>query len=198
MMINPNCTFNSLVCAVVIVGLSVIATNACTQQEKIDQLLQSAEQAAEQGDADAQFTLGVMYRQGEGVPQDPTEAVKWYRLAAEQGDAGAQFNLGVMYEQGKGVPQDPTEAVKWYRLAAEQGYAGAQFNLGLVYRLGQGVTQDYVESHKWHNLAASRSTGDLHERASEARESVAQLMTPTQIAEAQRLAGEWAKTHEDN
>ena len=62
-----------------------------------------------------------MYRNGEGVPQDYAEAVKWYRLAAEQGDADAQYNLGLMYDNGNGVPQDYKEAVKWYRLAAEQG-----------------------------------------------------------------------------
>ncbi len=49
---------------------------------------------AEQGNAGAQFNLGVMYYKGRGVPQDYAEAVKWYRKAAEQGNAGAQFNLG--------------------------------------------------------------------------------------------------------
>ena len=57
----------------------------------------------------------------DGVPQDDTEAVQWYRLAAEQGYAKAQFNLGLMYAKGRGGPQDDTEAVRWYRLAAEQG-----------------------------------------------------------------------------
>jgi len=65
--------------------------------------------AAEQGDADAQFFLGVMYATGEGVPENDAEAVKWYRLAAEQGDARAQFNLGVMYDNGKGVPENDPE-----------------------------------------------------------------------------------------
>ena len=77
---------------------------------------------AAQGDARAQFNLGVMYRHGEGVPQDAQEAVTWYRKAAEQGYAPAQYNLGVMYRHGQGVPQDAQEAVKWYRRAAEQGH----------------------------------------------------------------------------
>ena len=46
--------------------------------------------SAEQGDAEAQFNLGLMYSEGQGVPQDDKEAVKWYRLAAEQGDADAR------------------------------------------------------------------------------------------------------------
>ena len=53
---------------------------------------------AEQGDAPAQFNLGLMYDNGQGVPQDDKTAVKWYRLAAEQGVAVAQFNLGFMYD----------------------------------------------------------------------------------------------------
>ena len=78
---------------------------------------------AEQGDADAQYNLGLMYDNGRGVKQDDFEAVKWYRKAAEQGYADAQFNLGNMYANGRGVKQDDFEAVKWYRQAAEQGYA---------------------------------------------------------------------------
>ena len=73
---------------------------------------------AEQGDADAQITLGVCYAKGLGVPQDFAEALKWYRLAAGQGHAEAQFNLGVMYHTGKGVPQDYVEAHKWFNLSA--------------------------------------------------------------------------------
>ena len=88
---------------------------------------------ANQGDASAQFNLGLMYDKGQGVPQNHAEAVKWYRLAADQGDASAQYNLGVMYANGQGVPQNYAEAVKWYRLAADQGDASAQYNLGVMY-----------------------------------------------------------------
>ena len=103
---------------------------------------------AEQGDAGAQFFLGWLYEEGEGVAQDRVEAVRWYRLAAEQEDADAQFNLGTMYRLGQGVAQDYVEAGRWFRLAAEQGYAYAQNNLGRMYRngIGRGVAQDYVEA----------------------------------------------------
>ena len=90
--------------------------------------------AADQGIAPAQSNLGIMYAEGQGVPQDYSEAVKWYRLAADQGDATAQSNLGLMYAEGRGVTQDYAEAVKWYRLAADQGHAGAQFSLGIDVR----------------------------------------------------------------
>jgi len=85
---------------------------------------------AKQGNASAQYNLGLMYYKGQGVLQDYKTAVKWYRLAAEQGNANAQSNLGLMYYKGQGVLQDYKTAVKWYRLAAEQGNANAQSNLG--------------------------------------------------------------------
>ena len=136
-----------------------------------------------------------MYANGEGVPQDYAEAVRWYRLAAEQGNASAQHNLGLMYANGEGVPQDYAEAVRWYRLAAEQGNASAQVNLGAKYATGEGVPRDYVEAHMWLNLAASRLTGADRERGVETRDLVAELMTPADLSEAQRRAREWHAAH---
>ncbi len=88
--------------------------------------------AAEQGNAYAQYILGVMYDRGQGVPQDYTEAVKWYRKAAEQRDANAQNNLGAMYYQGQGVPQNYVQAHMWYNLAATQGNESAIKNRELL------------------------------------------------------------------
>ncbi len=143
---------------------------------------------AAQGDAAAQYNLGVMYDDGRGVTQADAEAVKWYRKAAAQGQAEAQYNLGVMYDDGQGVTQDYAEAVRWYRKAAEQGVAPAQARLGIMYYEGHGVVQDYVQAHMWLNLAAARGGGDAYAKV---RDIVAKLMTPAQIAEAQRLAREW-------
>ena len=144
---------------------------------------------AEQGDPLAQASLGEMYHEGQGVPQDYEEAVFWHRKAAEQGYDLAQFSLGIMYANGQGVPQDYAKALYWYRKAATQGHAGAQYNLGVMYEFGQGVPQDYVEAHKWYNLAASKSPPgkhrDLYVRN---RDELAKRMTPAQIAEAQRRA----------
>ena len=134
--------------------------------------------AAEQGDVDAQYNLGDMYRYGLGVSQDYTEGVKWYRKAAEQGHVIAQYNLGNLYRYGQIVPRDYAEAAKWYRKAAEQADVDAQFNLADMYYNGQGVPQDYVEAYKWYNLAASQ--GD--KAASISRNNLASQMTPDQIA----------------
>jgi TPR repeat protein len=77
---------------------------------------------ANQGDAFAQYNLGLMYSRGEGVPQNHDEAAKWFRLAANRGLASAQYDLGVMYSAGQGVPQDYVRALMWFNLAATPGY----------------------------------------------------------------------------
>ena len=82
--------------------------------------------AADQGDAIAQQYLGVMYIDGEGVPQNYAEAFKWYRLAADQSIANAQLCLGSMYATGKGVPQDYVRAHMWFNLSAAQGNENAE------------------------------------------------------------------------
>ncbi len=112
--------------------------------------------AAEQGDADAQFNLGVMYDKGQEVAQDYSQAADWYRKAAEQGNANAQYNLGVMYLNGQGVPKDDSQAANWFRKAAEQGSANSQYNLGYMYRNGQGVPQDDSQAVNWYRKAAEQ------------------------------------------
>ena len=72
---------------------------------------------AKNGNVEAQYNLGVMYRAGRGVAQDYKEARKWYQLAAEQGNALAQFNLGWMYASGKGVAQDYVQSQMWFNIA---------------------------------------------------------------------------------
>ena len=125
-----------------------------------NEVLVELRRLVEQGDADAQYSLGAMYAHGRGVPEDDAEAVKWLRMAAEQGVAKAQFNLGVMYHLGEGVPEDVVEAVKWYRMAAEQGDADAQSELGFMYANGRGVPEDDAEAVKWYRMAAEQGNAD--------------------------------------
>jgi TPR repeat protein len=125
-----------------------------------------------------------MHQNGQGVPQDYTEAARWYRLAADQGLADAQSNLGQMYTLGNGVPQDYVEAARLYKLAADQGNASAQMSLGNAYANGVGVIQDYETAHMWANIASAN--GSQH--GSSVRDRVAGRMTPADITEAQRRA----------
>ena len=80
---------------------------------------------AEQGDAKAQFSFGLLYENGDGVPRDYTKARQWYEKAAAQGDAKAQLYLGLQSSFGQGVPMDLVEAYMWYSLAAGNGNAHA-------------------------------------------------------------------------
>lgn len=146
-------------------------------------------QQAEQGDAFAQSSLGILYRRGQGVPQDHAQAVKWFRKAAEQGDAGAQISLGYAYRDGEGVPQDHAQAVNWFRKAAVPGSDVAQYLLGEAYIEGEGVPQDFVLAYAWLNLASSQGSKFSRTR----RDMAAEKFSPSELAEAQRQSSNWQK-----
>ena len=147
----------------------------------------------DEGNADAQDILAIMYYVGQGVPQNRAEAIRLYRLAAEQGNSHAQDALGFAYQDGVGVQRDVNEAAKWFGKAADQDNIDAQFNLGGLYELGDGVPQNYVLAYMWFALVASHGTRPY---ATRSMDRVAQQMSPEQIAEAQKLAREWKPTAE--
>jgi TPR repeat protein len=96
------------------------------------------------------------------------------------------------FSYGHGAAQDYAQALVWHRKAAEQGHAGAQHKLGVMYRDGHGVTQDCIRAHMWFNLATSRATHTAtRDQVAKNRDRAAAMMTPDQIAEAQRMASEW-------
>ncbi len=132
---------------------------------------------AENGSANAQFNMGAIYDNGDGVPEDDAEAAKWYQQAAEQGHVNAQFNLGVMYANGEGVAKNAAEAANWYRKAADQGDHRAQYNLGALYANGEGVPQSNIESYVWWNLAAMSGNKNLEKM----RDSAAKKLTPEEL-----------------
>ena len=169
---------------------SVFLGQACkpSSGESTGVSFQETKVKAEKGDAKVQFNLGYMYANGEGVPKDYAEAVKWYRKAADQGHAEAQVNLGTMYTNGDGVEQDQKEAVNWYRKAADQGHAEAQFIMGVMYYKGRGVAKDNQEAYKWYLLAGAQG----HDQAKEYIISFLEReLTPQQKVDGQRLAREW-------
>jgi TPR repeat protein len=133
----------------------------CSLPPAIDQKsIAALEQQAASGNAAAQCGLGFLYKKGDGVPQDYTQAATWWRKSAEQGVAAAQYELGGLYYDGQGVPQDYSQAAAWYRKAAEQNDAMiAQYRLGLLYSEGQGVPQDYTQAAAWWHKSAEQ--GDL-------------------------------------
>ncbi|MBN1635439.1 MAG: trypsin-like peptidase domain-containing protein [Deltaproteobacteria bacterium] len=107
------------------------------------------ESLAEQGDPRAQVNLGIMYDNGDGVPEKPDLAAKWYLAAAKQENCGAQYNLAAMYASGRGVPLDMKKAACWYQKAAQQNFAAAQHDLGMLYATGTGVPPNKDLAIQW-------------------------------------------------
>ena len=126
---------------------------------------------AQAGDAPAQFALGLLYDNGDGVPQNDVTAAGWYEKSANQGYAKAQYNLGVMHLTGRGVPRNDARARRWFEQAAAQGNSDAvariiqfaeggdveaQYRLALMYLRGGAVPRDQALSYRWMQRAAAR------------------------------------------
>lgn len=139
---------------------------------------------AERGQVLAEYVFGLMYANGQGVPQSFHQAMTWHRKAADQGEAKAQFSVGLMYFKGLGVPVNRAEAFKWYSRAAAQGDPAAQYNLGAMYARGEAVKRDPVQADTLYILAA---TARLRAAAA-AQRRLARSMTVAQRAEAEKRA----------
>ena len=180
--------------APLLLSLMCMAISACADVETpattrgIDEATVAAlHKSAEQGNATAQNRLGLLYNQGQGVPQDPLLAKQWFEKSAEQGEAGAQVNLGTLYLLGQGALESDQMALFWFRRAAEQQETLAFAKLGFMYEHGRGVIQDFIQAHMWYTLSAARG----EKRAFASRDQLAKQMTPAQVAAAQQLAREW-------
>jgi TPR repeat protein len=143
--------------------------------------------AAEQGEVSAQHNLGIMYDNGSGTPKDDKQAFYWHTKAAEQGLVNSQSRLGFMFYEGQGTPKDDKKSIHWHTKAAEQGDASSQSHLGGMFYLGQGTTKDIVMAYVWFNVAAAKG----NKSAKESRGLIEEEMTLSQIAEAQKLSGEY-------
>jgi len=126
----------------------------CEQNVLVDEFYQEIKLLAESGDAEAQYSLAMMFDFGDGVPRDGEKAVFWLRRAADQNLAGACYALGIKYESGSTVRQSSTEAAAWYRLAALQDLPMAQFHLGRLHLPGSDLQPDPVQAYAWLTLAA--------------------------------------------
>ena len=126
------------------------------RQRKAEQQAAGVRQQALAGDARAQNDMGRRYESGDGVPQDPQEAVKWYLGAAQQGYALAQYNVALQYRYGQGVDRNDAEAAQWFRKAAEKGHAKAQLHVGHAYRYGRGVERNDAVAIRWYGQAAGQ------------------------------------------
>ncbi|MFZ0418517.1 MAG: AMIN domain-containing protein [Candidatus Sulfotelmatobacter sp.] len=146
--------------------------------------------AADQGLPAAEFGLAARYLFGQGVPEDLEEARRWLTPAANQGHPYSQFFLAKMFEAGQGGPVDLAAATKYYDLAANYGIAQAQYHLGLLLASDRSTPTSLVSAYKWLVLAQA----SVKESAAAAQE-LRKLLTPEQIAQAERQVDLWRTTH---
>lgn len=112
--------------------------------QQYSQIIKSGEaftfgqERAEQGNAEAQYTLGLTYEWFRVFQK----AIEWYKKAAEQGFKKAQLKLGVIYENAQGVDKDDKQAFKWYQEASKKGAKKATFKLGIMYENAQGIDKN--------------------------------------------------------
>ncbi|MGF1640828.1 MAG: peptidoglycan-binding protein [Rhodospirillales bacterium] len=112
--------------------------------------------AADRGDAEAQYQMGLRYATGDGVTRHHVRARGWFELAAAQGHRGAQYRLGLAYAAGRGVSRDPERALAWLTQAAEGGHVRAQYRLGEAYLHGRGTPREPAWAARWLEMAALR------------------------------------------
>ena len=122
---------------------------------------ESFSQAAEQGNAAAQYELAMMQKTGRNpVKQDVGQARRWFARAAEQGNTPAQFELGQMVDQGTGGDKNCKEAEKWLHKAADKAHLEAMVQLGWMNLRGCGGDKNPAEAAKWLRQAAAKGSRD--------------------------------------
>ena len=110
--------------------------------------------AAETGDAEAQFDLGLLYAQGLGVRRNLSEAERWYRMSARQGNAEAEYALGLLYSRGWGSPRDEADAIRWLQMANAVDSEGPPTDWTPLE--GYGINRDPKQAVYWLRQAAEK------------------------------------------
>lgn len=110
---------------------------------------------ADSGQVEAQYRLGVLYENGQGVAKSLEEAKRWYRKAAEQNYARARRRLESLGDKSAG-PVSESVALKWYQDLADQGEPDAQYNLGFIYETGFSVPKDDGKAAHWYEEAGEK------------------------------------------
>ena len=158
-------------------------------RDLIEEDISNIKNLAEQGDSDAQFSLGVRYANSLGVERNDVVAVKWYTLASEQGHAGALNNLGFMYAKNRGVEEDFEKAAKLFKLSADQCNSYGLSNFGLNINIGNPM-QAYVAFSV--SLQVFDADDDpFKQETQEFLEETKKRLTPRQIRLASKKAMEW-------
>ena len=123
---------------------------------------------------------------------DFATALQRFAPLAQGGDIRAQHMMGRMYSEGEGIRKNDAEGAKWYQVAADRGDTVSQLSLATMYVNGRGVRRNFVEAYKWFSIVALSGSRTAVGQALEVRDLIAQLMTPEQVEQGERLAAAWA------
>lgn len=179
----PIHSISFLVFLVSVLSACVPCISAARLKDPYQQVLDLQKQARA-GDAGAQYLLGFMYAEGQGVEKNPQEALRWYTKAANQGHVDAQLTVAMIYAEGQGVEKNQQKAVQWYTRAAEQGNASVQVILAMMLvNDPQPSFENYIEAYKW-TLLAEANDKDMAEH----KAWLTDQMTAEQIVESQKRA----------
>ena len=129
----------------------------------INRFIKRLTKSAEQGEADAQYELALLYGYGEGVELDYEKAIQWLQKASEQRHAAAQYVLAMYYLAGEHINQDSEKAIELFRKSAELGDADAQCALASFYNAGEIVEHNTEQAKKWLLKAAEQRKESLEE-----------------------------------
>jgi TPR repeat protein len=121
--------------------------------------------AAQAGNSNAQIQIAWHYLKGVGVPQNASEAAKWYRKSSETGNSEGMWNLGLLYENGQGVNEDWVAAARWYQKSADLDNSIGQRQLAFSYQFGIGVPQSRSLAYQWHRRANAHGDGQSRQWA---------------------------------
>ncbi len=161
-----------------------IANNSQTSKTETSQKYFYAKRAAERGNAQAQYDLGLMYATGNGVQKNEALALTWFnrasqnnfaqvlkvkevtspskmsqkfifaKEAAKKGNARAQFDLAMMYHKGEGIKRNEKLAFNYFHKAARNNSVEAKFQMGINFSEGRGVRKQTQLAKYWFKLAA--------------------------------------------
>ena len=160
--ISPDASQRSVVKAAE--AASTVSDHRSADQRAPAKSMPDLRKLAAQGDADAQWQMGVRYHNGEGVPRDDVQAMQWFVRAADQGHVTAQATLGAYYWAGRGVPQDLSKAYFWSALALAQGDENSKSRLeGLASQMTQAqVSAARQQAEVWLHSHSQRAKSEAN------------------------------------
>lgn len=143
----------------------IASADALYLEKKYVEAIELYRQAAELGDAEAQYKLGKMLYSGKGVEKNTEEAIELFKLAAAQDYECAEFRLGAAYQLGWDIEKDEELAFYWYKRSAEHGNVKAMLYVGYYFETGYGTEISLPEAMTWWKRALDVSEGKCCEAA---------------------------------